>query len=54
MGMCERPGIPTSDAAVPSRANFNVDESQVRRTWEEFEYHVYISSVTNGAHIEHV
>jgi hypothetical protein len=35
-----------------SEAITNVDESQLRRTWEELEYRVYIRRVTNGAHIE--
>jgi hypothetical protein len=36
-----------------SQATANVDESQLRRTWEEFEYGADDCRVTNGAHIEH-
>jgi hypothetical protein len=58
MGMCERPGIPTSDATVPSRGNFTkhsqCDESQLQRTWEELEYRFHVCKVTKGAHIEHL
>jgi hypothetical protein len=32
----------------------NVDDSQLRRAWEEFEYRVRIYRVSNGAHIEHL
>jgi hypothetical protein len=35
-----------------SQATANVDESQLRRTWEEFEYDVDVCRVTNGAHAE--
>jgi hypothetical protein len=56
--ICERPGIPTSDAAVPSRIDFtghsHVGESQLRRKWGKFEYRVDVYRVTNGAHIEHL
>jgi hypothetical protein len=31
----------------------NVAESQLRRTWEQFEYRVDVCKVTNGEHIEH-
>jgi chromosome condensin MukBEF ATPase and DNA-binding subunit MukB len=37
-----------------SQAIVKVDEPQLRRTWEEFEYHVDVSRVTNGPHIEHL
>jgi hypothetical protein len=37
-----------------SQAIANDDESQLWRTWEEFEYRVDICRVTNGAHIEHL
>jgi hypothetical protein len=32
----------------------DVDESQLRRKYEEFEYHVEVRRVMNGAHIEGV
>jgi hypothetical protein len=35
-----------------SQAISKVDESQLRRTWEEFEYHVDICRVTNGTHTD--
>jgi hypothetical protein len=57
MGICERPGIPTSDATVPSGVISQpiaiIDKSQLRRTWEEFKYHVDVCRVTDGAHIKH-
>jgi hypothetical protein len=37
-----------------SQALAKVDEPRLRRTWEEFEYRVDISRVTNGTHIEHL
>jgi hypothetical protein len=37
-----------------SQAKANVDEPQLRRTWEELEYHVGVCIVNNGAHIKHL
>jgi hypothetical protein len=47
----------TSDATVPSRANFTghsqVHEPQLQRTLEEFEYRVDVCRVTNVAYTEY-
>jgi hypothetical protein len=47
MGLCERPGIPTSDIKVPSR------DLRAKFTGE-FEYRVDVFKVSDGPHIEHL
>jgi hypothetical protein len=37
-----------------SQAIANVSGSQLWHTWEEFEYHVDVCRITDGAHIEHL
>jgi hypothetical protein len=58
MGVYERTGIPTSDAAVRERvaqaigAIANVEEVGLWRAWKEFEYRIDVCKVTNGAYIK--
>jgi hypothetical protein len=61
MGICGNPDVPTSmSQSLPEirerilQAIANVDESQLRRTWEEFEFCVDVCRVTNGAHIVYI
>jgi hypothetical protein len=59
-GICDRPGIPTSDVTVSSGASIansrghshNVDDSQLR--WEEFKCHVAVCRAANPTHVEHL
>jgi hypothetical protein len=37
-----------------SQATAKVDEPQLRRTWEEFEYRANVSRATNGPRIEYL
>jgi hypothetical protein len=58
MRICERPGVPTSDVTVfrerISQGVANVDESQLWRIMENFEYRLDVCRVTNGARIEYL
>jgi hypothetical protein len=61
-GICERPGI--QPPQMPqflqelreriSEAAANIDESQLRQTWEESEYRVDVCRATNAIPIEHL
>jgi hypothetical protein len=48
-----QPPIPQSLRERISQAIANVDESQLRLTWEEFECRIDVRQVTNGAYIAH-
>jgi hypothetical protein len=48
-----QPPTPQSPRERISQAIANVDESQLRRTWEEFEYRLDVWEVTNGADFEY-
>jgi hypothetical protein len=49
-----QPPMPQPIRQPISQAIDKVDESQLRRTWEEFEYSVDVFRVTNGAYIEYL
>jgi hypothetical protein len=56
-GTCERPGILSTPHSLPERilqAMASVDESQLRRPCEEFEYCVDVCRVVNGSRVEHL